>query len=228
MAIKPKDMVKVVDYTILDPTVTVSEVKKICEEAKEYNLVAVCVNPCFVPLAAQLLKDSSVKVSTVIGFPLGASTAKTKAYETKDALDNGAQEIEVVIRTGDIKKKNWNAIRETVKPVIEATKLSGVSKDIITKAIVEISYLEEEEIIAVSKLLREIRVDFIKTSTGFGPQEVADLEDVALIRKIVGRSIGVETYGGVKGFDDAIEKLDAGANRIGTKNAIEVVRSRED
>ncbi|GAB6100263.1 deoxyribose-phosphate aldolase [Halanaerocella petrolearia] len=228
MAIKPKDMVKVVDYTILDPTATVADVKQVCEEAKEYNLVAVSVNPCFVPLATQLLKDSSVKVSTVVNYPLGAGTAKAKAYETKDALDNGAQEIEIVINTANIKKRDWDAIKQNIKPVIEATKLSGVTKDIITKAIIETAYLTEEELVEVAKYLKNLGVDFIKTETGFGPEEEPNLEDVALVRKIVGRGIGVETYGGVENFDDAIKMLDAGANRIGTEHAIEVVTNKDD
>ncbi|GAB6138326.1 deoxyribose-phosphate aldolase [Halanaerobaculum tunisiense] len=228
MAIKPKDMVKIVDYTKLDPLATVADIKQICQEAKEYNLVAVCVNPCFVPLANQLLHDTSVKVSTVIGFPLGASTPKAKAYETKNALDNGAQEVEVVINTGDIKNKNWANIEESIKPVIEATKLSGVTKDIITKAIIETYYLTAEELDYIAKFLKEFGIDFIKTSTGFSPAEEPDLDAVALIRKIVGRGIGVETYGGVENFDDAIKMLDAGANRIGTRNAISVVKPKED
>lgn len=228
MAIKPKDMVKVVDYTILDPTATVYDVKEVCERAREHDLVAVCVNPCFVPMAVELLKDSSVKVATLIGYPLGASTAKTKAYETKDALKNGAEELEVVVSTGLIKDEQWGRIEENLRPVLEATKVSGITKDIITKAVLETYYLEEQEIKQITELIKDVGLDFIKVGTGFGPEPEPDTEDVGLIRKIVGRGIGVETYGGVKDFEDAITMLDAGANRIGTSYAIEVVTSDEE
>ncbi len=228
MAIKPKDMVKVVDYTILDPTSTVYDVKEVCERAREHDLVAVCVNPCFVPMAVELLKNSSVKVATLIGYPLGANTAETKAYETKDALKNGAEELEVVVSTGLIKDQEWGRIEENLRPVLEATKVSGITKDIITKAVLETYYLEEQEIEQITELIKDIGLDFIKVGTGFSSEPEPSTEDIGLIRKIVGRGIGVETYGGVKDFEDAINMLDAGANRIGTSYAIEVVTSEEE
>ena len=228
MAIKPKDMVKVVDYTILDPTATVYDVKEVCERAREHDLVAVCVNPCFVPMAVELLENSSVKVATLIGYPLGGSTAKTKAFETKDALNNGAQEIEVVINPGLVKDKKWDLIKEDIKPVIDATKVSGVTKDIITKGVLETYYLDDKEIKAVTEVIKDVGLDFIKVGTDFRPSGGPDPEAVALIRKQVGRGIGVETYGGVEDFDDAIIMLDAGANRIGTSHAIEVVTAEDE
>ena len=225
MAIKPKDMAKIVDHTILDPQATVHDVKDKCEEAKEYNLTAVCVQPCYVPLATKLLKGSSVKVATVISFPLGAETVETKAYETKDAVRNGAQEIEMVANISAIKEKKWDLVREEIKAVIDSTKIAGVTKDIITKLIIETCYLTEEEIKKVSELAKSQGIGFIKTSTGFGSAN-SQPEQVSIIRKVVGRNTGVETLGNVEDFNDAIEMLDAGANRIGTEYGVAVVTGK--
>lgn len=222
MAIKPKDMVKIVDHTILNPTATVYDVKKKCDEAKKYDFASVCVHPCFVPLVAKLLENSSVKVCTVIGFPLGASTSETKAYETKNAIRNGAQEIDMMINIGSVKSHKWNSVKEDIKAVVDATKIAGVTKDIITKIILETSYLTDEEIVKVCKIGKKVGADFIKTSTGFAGNR-ANIEDVSLIRKTVGRSIGVKASGGIHTFDEALEMLDAGANRIGTTLGVAIV-----
>ncbi|MGM0500990.1 MAG: deoxyribose-phosphate aldolase [Bacillota bacterium] len=222
MAIKPKDMAKIVDHTILDPQATVHDVKKKCDEAKEYDLTAVCVQPCYVPLATELLKNSSVKVATVVAFPLGAETVESKAYETKDAVRNGAQEIEMVVNISAIKEEKWELLREEIKAVIDSTKIAGVTKDIVTKLIIETCYLTEEEIKKISNLAKKQGIGFIKTSTGFGSAN-SQPEEVSLIRKEVGRNTGVETLGNVENFDDAIVMLDAGANRIGTEYGVAVV-----
>ncbi|WP_027338664.1 deoxyribose-phosphate aldolase [Halonatronum saccharophilum] len=222
MAIKPKDMAKMIDHTILSPQATVMDVKKKCDEAKEYEFASVSVNPCFVPLAAKLLERSSVKVSTVIGFPLGANTSETKAYETKNAIRNGAQEIDMVVNISAVKSASWDVVREDIKAVVDATKIAGVTKDIITKAILETCYLDEEEIDKVCQIAKKVGADFIETSTGFGPNN-ADLESVSLIRKNVGRSIGVKASGGIESFEDALDTLDAGANRIGTSEGVAIV-----
>ena len=222
MAIKPKDMAKIVDHTILDPQATVHDVKKKCDEAKEYDLTAVCVQPCYVPLAAKLLEKSSVKVATVVGFPLGAETVESKAYETKDAVRNGAQEIEMVANISAIKDKKWDLVQEEIKAVIDSTKIAGVTKDIVTKLIIETCYLTEEEIKKVSSIAKKQGIGFIKTSTGFGSSN-SQPEEVSMIRKEVGRNTGVETLGNVEDFNDAIVMLDAGANRIGTKYGVAVV-----
>ncbi|TDX51056.1 deoxyribose-phosphate aldolase [Orenia marismortui] len=227
MAIKPKDMAKMVDHTILHPKSTALDVKKTCDEAKEYDFASVCVNPCFVPLAAKLLENSSVKVCTVIGFPLGATTSETKAYETKDAIRNGAQEIDMVANISAIKSHSWDVVREDIKAVVDATKIAGVTKDIITKVIIETCYLDDEEIEKVCQICKKAGADFIKTSTGFGP-EGADTEDVSLIRKNVGRSIGVKAFGGISTFEEALDMLDAGANRIGSTEGVSIVTGDDE
>jgi deoxyribose-phosphate aldolase len=225
MAIKPKNMAKIVDHTILDPQATVHDVKDKCDEAKEYNLTAVCVQPCYVPLATKLLEDNSAKVATVIAFPLGAETVETKAYETKDAVRNGAQEIEMVANVSAIKEGNWGLLKEEIKAVIDSTKVAGVTKDIITKLIIETCYLTEEEIKKISQIAKKQGIGFIKTATGFGPVN-SQPEEVSMIRKVVGRNTGVETLGNVEDFNDAIVMLDAGANRIGTEYGVEVVTGK--
>ncbi len=227
MAIKPKDMAKILDYTVLNPTVTALEVKKRCEEARDYEFASVSVYPCFVPLAAKLLENSSVKVCTVIGFPLGANTSETKAYETKNVIRNGAQEIDMTVNMSAVKAHNWDAVKEDIKAVVDATKIAGVTKDIINKVIVETSYLTEEEIKKVCKVAKKAGADFIRTSTGFG-NDSSNLEEVSLIRKNVGRAIGVKAAGNINTFDEALEMLDAGANRIGSSSGIAIVTGEED
>ncbi|MCK8826987.1 deoxyribose-phosphate aldolase [Natroniella acetigena] len=227
MAIKPKDMAKMIDHTILEPTVTVYDVKEKCDEAKEYEFTSVCVNPCFVPLAAQLLKNTSVKVCTVIGFPFGASTPETKAYETKDAVNNGAQEIDVVLNIEAIKTHKWEFVKRETKAVVDATKIAGVTKDIITKVVIEPCYLSQDEIKKVSEIVKKNGADFIKVSTGFASKG-ATMEDVSLVRKTVGRSIGVKAVGEINSFDDALNMLDAGANRMGTNHGIAIVTGEEE
>ncbi|MGM0472007.1 MAG: deoxyribose-phosphate aldolase [Bacillota bacterium] len=222
MAIKPKDMAKMLDHTILKADATIEEVKEKCEEAKEYEFASVCVNPCFVPFANKLLSGTSVKVGTVVGFPLGGMTTETKAFETKNAIKNGAQEIDMVANIGAIKSGEFEVVHDDIKAVVDATKVAGVTRDIITKVIIETCYLTEDEKVKVSEIIKDVGADFVKTSTGFGP-EGATVEDVNLIRKTVGRPIGVKAAGGISNFDDALDMLDAGANRIGSSSGVAIV-----
>ena len=226
MAIKPKDMAKIVDCTVLDPRFTVRDVKNACDQAKEYNFAAVCVNPCYVPLTAKLLEESSVKVCTVVGYPLGSNTSETKAFETKSVIRNGAQEIDMVVNVAAIKEHNWMKVKEDVKAVIDATKIAGVTRDIITKAVLETEYLTEEELETVCLIIKRLKVDFIAVSSGFDQNAIID--DVGFIRKLVGRTIGVKATGGIDDFETALDMLDAGANRIGTKSGISIVIGEED
>lgn len=225
MAIKPKDMAKMLDHTILKPDATIQEVKKKCEEAKEYDFVSVCVNPCYVPLATKLLKDSSVKVCTVVSFPLGGSITEVKAFEAKNAIRNGAQEIDMVANISAIKSGEFGVVHDDIKTVVDATKVAGVTREVITKVIIEACYLTEEEIIKTSEIIKDIGADFVKTSTGFGSKG-ATKQDVSLIRKTVGRPIGVKAAGGIRNFDDALDMLDAGANRIGSSSGVAIVTGK--
>ena len=225
MAIKPRDMAKMIDHTNLSPTATVDDIKKLCEEAKEHEFASVCVNPIYVPLAAKLLEESSVKVCTVVGFPLGANATEVKSYETRNAIKNGAQEIDMVMNIGAFKSGAYEIFKADIKSVVDATKKAGVSSDIIVKVILECCYLDEEEIVKACEIVKDSGADFVKTSTGFGP-EGATIEGVSLMRKTVGRDIGVKASGGIKNFDQALDMLDAGANRIGASSGVEIVTGK--
>ncbi|RAK10351.1 deoxyribose-phosphate aldolase [Halanaerobium saccharolyticum] len=227
MAIKPRDMAKMIDHTNLSPTATVDEIKELCEEAKEHEFASVCVNPIYVPLSAKLLEESSVKVCTVVGFPLGANTTEVKSYETRNAIKNGAQEIDMVMNIGAFKSGAYEIFKADIKAVVDATKKAGVSSDIIVKVILECCYLDEEEIVKACEIAKDAGVDFVKTSTGFGDYG-ARVEDVSIMRKTVGRDVGVKASGGIKNFEQALEMLDAGANRIGASSGVTIVTDDEE
>jgi len=227
MAIKPRDMAKMIDHTNLSPTATVDDIKKLCEEAKEHEFASVCVNPIYVPLAAKLLEKSSVKVCTVVGFPLGANTTEVKSYETRNAIKNGAQEIDMVMNIGAFKSGAYEIFKADIKAVVDATKKAGVSSDIIVKVILECCYLDEEEIVKACEIVKDAGADFVKTSTGFGDYG-ARVEEVSIMRKTVGRDVGVKASGGIKNFEQALEMLDAGANRIGASSGVTIVTDDEE
>lgn len=227
MAIKPRDMAKMIDHTNLNPTATVEDIKKLCEEASEYEFASVCVHPIYVPLSAKLLEENSVKVCTVVGFPLGANTTETKAFETRNAIRVGAQEIDMVMNIGAFKSGAYELFQADIKAVVDATKKAGVSSDIIVKVILETCYLNEEEIVKACEIAKSAGADFVKTSTGFGSYG-ARVEDVSLMRKTVGRDVGVKAAGGIKNFDQALEMLDAGANRIGASSGVAIVTGNEN
>lgn len=225
MAIKPGDMAKMIDHTLLKTTATVEDIKRLCEEAKEYEFASVCINPIFVPMAAKLLSNTSVKVATVIGFPLGANTSETKAFETRNAIKNGAQEIDMVINMGAFKSNAFDLVKADIKAVVDATKTAGVTSDIIVKVIIETCYLTKEEIVATCNIAKNAGADFVKTSTGYGI-DGAKVEDVSLMRKTVGREIGVKASGGIRDYRQALAMLDAGANRIGTSSGVAIITGK--
>ncbi|ADQ15089.1 deoxyribose-phosphate aldolase [Halanaerobium hydrogeniformans] len=227
MAIKPRDMAKMIDHTNLDPTATVDDIKKLCKEAKEHEFASVCINPIYVPLAAKLLEECSVKVCTVVGFPLGASTTEVKSYETRNAIKNGAQEIDMVMNIGAFKSGALEIFKSDIKAVVDATKTAGVTSDIIVKVILETCYLNEKEITKACEIAKDAGVDFVKTSTGFGSYG-AKIEDVSLMRKTVGRDVGVKASGGIHNFEEALDMLDAGANRIGASSGVTIVTDEKD
>ena len=224
MAIRPKDMAKMIDYTAIAPDESVKAVKNKCQDAIEYDFASVCVNSAFIPLAARLLKGSSVKVCSMIDYPLGSSTSKTKAFETKDAIKNGAQEIDMSINISAIKDENWSYVHEDIKAVFDATKIAGVTRDIITKIVFVTDLLTPEEIEQTCKIAKDIGVDFIKTKVLLTQEKQEEAKDkINLIRKTVGRGVGVEAFGEISNFEEAIDVLDAGANRIGTEHGIVIV-----
>ncbi|HEM5491175.1 TPA: deoxyribose-phosphate aldolase [Streptococcus suis] len=211
---------KYIDHTILKPETTKEQVAQILAEAKEYDFASVCVNPTWVSFAAQELKDSDVKVCTVIGFPLGANTPALKAFETKDAIENGADEIDMVINIGALKSKNYDLVLEDIQAVVAA------SGDKLVKVIIETCLLTEEEKIKACQLSKEAGADFVKTSTGFSTGG-ATVEDVALMRKTVGPDMGVKASGGARSFEDAIAFIEAGATRIGASSGVAIMKGEK-
>ncbi|NQN67846.1 deoxyribose-phosphate aldolase [Streptococcus suis] len=211
---------KYIDHTILKPETTKEQVAQILAEAKEYDFASICVNPTWVAYAAQELKDSDVKVCTVIGFPLGANTPAVKAFETKDAIENGADEIDMVINIGALKSKNDELVLEDIKAVVEA------SGDKLVKVIIETCLLTEEEKVKACQLSKEAGADFVKTSTGFSTGG-ATVEDVALMRKTVGPDMGVKASGGARSYEDAIAFIEAGATRIGASSGVAIMKGEK-
>jgi deoxyribose-phosphate aldolase len=210
-----------IDHTLLEPDVTISRIEHLCGEAREFGFAAVCVNPCFVPLCSDLVKGSNVKVCTVVSFPLGASSSMAKASEAEKAIRDGALELDVVINIGMLKSANENYVMDDIRGVVEIAKPSGV----ITKAILETSLLTEEEKMKACLLAKQAGADFVKTSTGYG-RGGATPQDVALLRRIVGPSMGVKASGGIRTYQDARAMIQSGANRIGTSSSVQIVTGR--
>lgn len=211
---------KFIDHTILKPETTQEQVEKILSEAKEYDFASVCVNPTWVSLAAESLKDSDVKVCTVIGFPLGANTSAVKAFETKDAIANGADEIDMVINVGALKAGNNALVLDDIKAVVDA------SGDKLVKVIIEACLLTDDEKVRACQLSKEAGADYVKTSTGFSTGG-ATVADVALMRKTVGPDMGVKASGGARSYEDAIAFIEAGASRIGASSGVAIMNGAQ-
>ncbi|MBP7054659.1 deoxyribose-phosphate aldolase [Streptococcus suis] len=211
---------KFIDHTILKPETTQEQVEKILSEAKEYDFASVCVNPTWVSLAAESLKDSDVKVCTVIGFPLGANTSAVKAFETEDAIANGADEIDMVINIGALKAGNDALVLDDIKAVVDA------SGDKLVKVIIEACLLTDEEKVRACQLSKEAGADYVKTSTGFSTGG-ATVADVALMRKTVGPDMGVKASGGARSYEDAIAFIEAGASRIGASSGVAIMNGAQ-
>ncbi|WP_334115515.1 deoxyribose-phosphate aldolase [Streptococcus parasuis] len=211
---------KYIDHTILKPETTQEQVEKILSEAKEYDFASVCVNPKWVSLAAESLKDSDVKVCTVIGFPLGANTSAVKAFETKDAIANGADEIDMVINVGALKAGNDALVLDDIKAVVDA------SGDKLVKVIIEACLLTDDEKVRACQLSKEAGADYVKTSTGFSTGG-ATVADVTLMRKTVGPDMGVKASGGARSYEDAIAFIEAGASRIGASSGVAIMNGAQ-
>lgn len=204
------------DSTMLKAISTTSDIKKLCSDAKKYKFKAVCINPCYVSLAKELLKDTNVKVCTVIGFPLGANTTYIKVEEVRDAINNGADEVDMVINVGALKEKNYDYVINEIKELRE------VSYDKILKVIIETCYLTEEEIIKMTEICNDTNVDFIKTSTGFGTRG-ASIEDIEIINKYKSNDLKIKASGGIRNKVDAQKYIELGVSRIGTSNAVKMM-----
>ena len=212
---------KLIDHTLLKAFATKEEIIKLCDEAKKYNFKSVCVNPANIELAAQCLKGSEVLVCTVIGFPLGANTIETKVFETKDALEKGANEIDMVINVGKAKEHDYEYIKEEIEAVVNA------SCGRLVKVIIETCYLTDEEKVECCKAAVRAEADFVKTSTGFGTGG-ATKEDIALMRKTVGPEMGVKASGGVRSYEDLMTMVEAGATRIGASAGIAIMEKAKE
>lgn len=208
---------KYIDHTNLKQDATKDAIVKLCEEAKEHDFASVCVNPGWVPLCAKLLAGSDVKVCTVIGFPLGATTSASKAFETKDAVNNGAQEVDMVINVGALKGGDDEYVYNDIKAVVDA------SGEAHTKVIIETCLLTDEEKVRACELSVKAGADFVKTSTGFSTGG-ATVHDVALMRKTVGDKCGVKASGGIHTREEMLALIDAGATRIGASAGIALIK----
>lgn len=207
---------KYIDHTLLKPEATKEQITKLCQEARQYDFASVCVNTCYVPLAKQLLAGSDVKVCCVVGFPLGAMDTVSKAFEAKTAVENGAQEVDMVINIGALKDKNYDYVTKDIAAVVEA------SKPAIVKVIIEACLLTDEEKVEACKCSMNAKAEFVKTSTGFSTHG-ATPEDVALMKKTVGNVCKVKAAGGVRSYDDAMKMIEAGADRLGCSAGIKVM-----
>ncbi|MDY3025089.1 deoxyribose-phosphate aldolase [Streptococcus pluranimalium] len=211
------DINHLIDHTLLKPDSTRDQIDQLIQEADDYQFASVCVNPTWVNYASDKLADSTVKVCTVIGFPLGASTSETKAFETKNAIENGADEIDMVINIGAAKDGNFALVQSDIAAVVEA------SGDKLVKVIIETCLLTDDEKIKACQAAVAAGADFVKTSTGFSTGG-ATVHDVTLMRKTVGPDIGVKASGGARSFEDAKAFVEAGATRIGTSSGIAIIK----
>ncbi|MCR4426401.1 MAG: deoxyribose-phosphate aldolase [Firmicutes bacterium] len=211
-------LASMIDHTLLKPDATEAQIRKVCEEAIQYRFASVCVNPTNVALCASLLKGTGVRVCTVIGFPLGATTPTAKAMETRDAIANGAQEVDMVINVGALKSGNYDLVKRDIQAVVDAAAGKAV-----TKVILETALLSDEEKIRACLIAKYAGADFVKTSTGFGPGG-ATAEDIALMRRTVGESMGVKASGGIRDTQTAEKMVKAGATRIGASASVAIVK----
>ncbi len=211
-----RDINRFIDHTLLKADATFDDIKKLCEEAKRYNFFSVCVNQIYVNYSKELLKDSGVKVCTVVGFPLGATDVKTKIFETKRSIELGADEIDMVMNVGYMKSKMYESVLDEIK------KMKEVCKDRVLKVIVETCLLTEDEKVDVVKLLIEGKADFIKTSTGFSTGG-AKVEDIKLFKKVGENRISIKASGGIRDLKTAIDMIENGASRIGSSNSVKIM-----
>ena len=211
---------KYIDHTNLKMDATIKDIEKLCEEAKKYKFATVCVNPCYVELATSLLKDSGVDVCTVIGFPLGMNKTITKEYEAIAAIEDGANEIDMVINVGAVKDKDYDYVKDEIESIRDA--IDGHT----LKVIVETSLLTDEEIIKLTQICNETFVNFIKTSTGFSKRG-ASVHDVELMNENKNEVLEIKASGGIKTQEDAAELIKAGATRIGTSSGVEIIKGND-
>jgi len=211
-----------IDHTLLKPDATHDQIAQLCYEARKYSFASVCVNPTNVKLCAELLKDSGVPVCTVVGFPLGATPTEVKVFETQQAIRDGAAEVDMVINVGALKSKDYELAERDIASIARVCHAGNA----ILKVIIEAALLSDEEKVIACQLAKVAGADFVKTSTGFGPGG-ATLEDVALMRRVVGPSMGVKAAGGIRSYADAQKMIAAGASRIGASASVKIMQEAE-
>jgi deoxyribose-phosphate aldolase len=218
---RPQDsnVAHLIDHTLLKPDASQDQIAQLCYEARTYQFASVCVNPAHVKLSAKLLKGSNVPVCTVVGFPLGATPATVKAFETQQAIRDGAREIDMVINIGALKSEDYKVVYEDIASVVRAAH-AGNS---LVKVIIEAALLTDEEKVVASQLSKSAGADYVKTSTGFGPGG-ATVHDVALMRRVIGPAMGVKAAGGVGSYEDAKAMIAAGATRLGASAGIRIAK----
>lgn len=207
-----------IDHTNLKAYATLDDIKKLCDEAKKYHFQTVCVNPCYVKIAKEYLKGSTVNVCTVVGFPLGANTLNTKEYEAIDAINDGADEIDMVINIGALKNKDYDYIKQEITDIRDA--IDGKT----LKVIIETCYLEDDEIKKMTEICNDTFVNYIKTSTGFGTRG-ASVHDIEIINENKNELLEVKASGGIKNLEDAEKYINLGVTRIGTSSGVEIMNS---
>ena len=209
-----------IDHTFLKPFGTAENIEKLCAEARKYNFAMVAINPAEVETCVKLLEGSPVRVGAAIGFPLGQTTTECKAFETRDAIEKGATEIDTVINVRALQKGRLDIVKKEIEDMVAICRPAGV----ICKVILETCYLSDAEKETVCRIAKDAGVDFVKTSTGFGTAG-ATVEDVALMRRVVGPEIGVKAAGGIRDLDTALAMIKAGATRIGTSSGVSIVEA---
>ena len=219
MSLSREKLAKMIDSTNVKATASRSDIEKLCKDAVHHGFGCVCVNPIYVKLTSQLLKGSDVKVCSTVGFPFGATLPEIKALEAIKAVENGAQELDMVINLSALKSGNYEAVKKDIAAVVDAKRLD---ERIIVKVIIETACLTDEEKIVACKLAKDAGADFVKTCTGFFGKG-ATVEDVRLMRQTVGEAMGVKAAGGIRTYADAVAMIRAGANRIGTSTAVQII-----
>jgi deoxyribose-phosphate aldolase len=214
---------RMIDHTLLKPEATKQQIEELCSEAKQYGFASVCVNPSFVKLCAELLRDTSVKVCTVIGFPLGATSTETKAFETERAIKDGAREVDMVINIGMLKSGEYGYVESDILSVVRVAH----RYEVIVKVIIETGLLTDEEKVKACAIAKRAGADFVKTSTGFA-KGGATVGDIALMRRVVGPELGVKASGGVRTQEQALALIASGADRIGASASVKIVTGEKE
>jgi len=222
LKLSSQDLAGMIDHTLLKPDATISEINQLCEEAIQYNFASVCVNPSYVDTCFNLIKSSNVKVCTVIGFPLGATTTQSKFLEAEEAIKNGAEELDMVINVGKLKDRDYDFVFNDIKSIADLSKRHLCT----SKVILETCLLTDEEKVVACLLAKEAGLNFVKTSTGFS-KNGATVHDVSLMKFVVGDKLQVKASGGIRSYEDAIAMINAGATRLGASAGVKIIAGQK-